>query len=253
MWGKLAPVPLVLRSLLSHGLNSLSPDSWDRIFAQLQKFLPQGRGINRPGEKLHKLSIALSSRSPEDLYNRLVSAWQSEDLPVSDGVSARMSGPRVMPPDLADRMMLMDMQAYLPDDILTKVDRASMAVSLETRVPFLDHHLVEFAWTLPHTLKIDGGTGKKILRDVAHRYIPKSLMERPKMGFGVPIGQWMRGPLRDWVEDLLDQNKLAESGYFNVPLVRKRWQQHLHGHYSWGPQLWTVLMFISWHRQQTRP
>jgi asparagine synthase (glutamine-hydrolysing) len=144
------------------------------------------------------------------------------------------------------RMMLWDALTYLPDDILTKVDRAAMGVSLETRVPFLDHRVVELAWKMPLDVKIRNGVGKWPVRQVLYKYVPKELIERPKAGFAVPVGQWMRGPLREWASDLLDEKRIQREGYFSPKLVQQLWDQHLSGNYDWTPRLWAILMFQSW-------
>jgi asparagine synthase (glutamine-hydrolysing) len=150
-------------------------------------------------------------------------------------------------------MQLLDMSTYLPDDILTKVDRASMAFSLEARVPLLDHRIVEFAWTLPREFMTRHKQGKGILRDILYKYVPRHMIERPKMGFGVPIDTWLRGPLRDWAEELLNPVKIQNDGYFNVDLITRTWNEHSSGRHNHQHKLWTILMFQSWleHNKNT--
>jgi asparagine synthase (glutamine-hydrolysing) len=144
------------------------------------------------------------------------------------------------------RMMYRDSMTYLPDDILCKVDRAAMAISLETRVPFLDHRVTEVAWRLPLSMKIRGNQGKWALRQVLYKYVPRELIERPKAGFAVPIGQWLRGPLRDWAETLLDAQVLRSQGYFQVAPIHKLWGEHLVGRRDHTPTIWSLLMFQAW-------
>jgi asparagine synthase (glutamine-hydrolysing) len=156
-------------------------------------------------------------------------------------------------PRLLDQMMYSDAAVYLPDDILVKVDRAAMSTSLETRVPLLDHRVVEFAWSLPNKLKCKGGEGKRILRKVLNRYVPNELVDRPKQGFAVPIVDWLRGSLRPWADALLDESRLRQQGFFNATTVRQRWDEHLQDRRDWSAALWNVLMFEAWVDSETRP
>ncbi len=201
-------------------------------------------------QDIYKLAEILSVRSPEKLYKHLVSTWQDPASVVING-----QGEYPLPFDniqwpllssFVNRMMFLDAVTYLPDDILVKVDRASMNVSLESRTPFLNHHVVEFAWQLPHVMKVRNITGKLLLREILCKYVPKELIERPKMGFGIPMGTFLRGSLRPWAEELLDEKRLKNEGVFRHEVVRGKWQEHLSNRRNWQYDLWTVLMFQSW-------
>jgi asparagine synthase (glutamine-hydrolysing) len=213
--------------------------------------IARGLGIALPGDKAHKLGRSLHEiRSLDDLYVSLVSEWpQAESMVVDGHIPSNLLDDRTRWPELADpvaRMMVLDGLTYLPDDILVKVDRAAMAVSLETRAPFLDRAVMEFAWSLPMHMKIRDGQGKWLLRQMLKRYVPPALVERPKMGFGIPLDAWLRGPLRDWAESLLGEDRLRREGYLRPEPVRAAWRAHLAGQASYGYRLWSVLMFQAW-------
>ena len=200
---------------------------------------------------MHKLGRRLRHvRDIDDLYRSLVTEWpDAEGMVVGGSIPPNLLDDRARWPTLSDpvaRMMALDGMTYLPDDILAKVDRASMAVSLETRAPFLDHRVVELAWRLPMRMKLRDGRGKWILRRLLDRHVPRSLVERPKMGFAIPLDAWLRGPLRDWAADLLDEGRLRREGYFDPRPVVEAWRSHLRGDASNGYRLWSVLMFQAW-------
>ncbi len=246
MWKKIGWMPRSLRSALAAGCTTLSPTKWNSLVA----VLPAKVRLRNTGEKIHKLAEILAVESPELMYRQLVSHWKEPDRVVIDAhePTSLLTNPSIWPelPDFTRRMMYLDTLTYLPDDILVKVDRAAMGVSLETRVPFLDHRLIEFAWRLPLSLNIRNGEGKRLLRQVLYKYVPKELIERPKMGFGVPIDSWLRGPLRIWADALLDEKRLHEEGFFNPEPIREKWREHLSGSRNWQYLLWDVLMFQSW-------
>jgi asparagine synthase (glutamine-hydrolysing) len=254
IWKRIGWMPSEMRVLIGKMLKGVSPQRWDDIFARLGPLLPSKLRQRIPGDKLHKLAEILGARQPEEMYQGLVSHWKDPDALVIDGHEPpTVLTDRSQWADLEDfshRMMYLDTMTYLPDDILAKVDRASMGVSLESRVPLLDHRVVEFAWRLPLSMKIRNGQGKWILRQVLYKYVPKELIERPKMGFGVPIDSWLRGPLREWAEDLLDEGRLRREGYFHPEPIRVKWLEHLSGKRNWQYHLWDVLMFQAWLENQ---
>jgi asparagine synthase (glutamine-hydrolysing) len=251
LWRYLDRVPPSIRSGLARGIMSLSPATWTRLYERFGRFLPT---VAKPGDKLHKLAALLALPDPDTMYLGMISLWKDPTEIVVQGMEPLTSvtdrAHWASLPDFTMRMMYLDLVTYLPDDILVKVDRASMAVGLEARVPLIDHRVVEFAWQIPLPMKIkQEGEGKWLLRQVLSRYVPLKLVERPKMGFGVPIGHWLRGPLREWAEDLLDETRLRREGYFHPAPIRERWTEHLSGQRNWQYPLWNVLMFQAWLRQ----
>lgn len=250
--GPLDRIPHPLRRGGAAMLRMVSPQGWDR----LASLLPAALRRPQIGDKLHKLADVLDLNS-DAFYRRLISQWQEPDPLLLSGISEHRNvlwEPEVQSrvPNFLDRMEYWDLLTYLPDDILTKVDRASMAVALEARVPLIDHRVVEFAWSLPQHFKIRNGTSKWLLRQVLFRHVPQSLVERPKMGFGVPIDSWLRGPLREWAEDLLSPARLEEGGVNPLP-VREKWTQHLSGSRNWQYPLWCVLMYQAWREKNETP
>jgi asparagine synthase (glutamine-hydrolysing) len=253
VWKGIGRVPVFLRQPLARFLTSLSPESWDAVLSPISPVLPARWQLRTPGTKVHKLADLLTVNQREELYRRLVSSLTNpvEFVPGSVEPTTLLSD-RTKWPTISDFVSLMaylDTVSYLPDDILTKVDRATMAVSLEGRVPLLDHRVVEFCWSLPASLKWQNATGKWVLRQVLERHVPKQLFERPKMGFGIPVATWITGPLRDWVESLLNENTLRNQDIFDPSRVRRMWKEHESGKAAWGPQLWGLLMFQAWLAQ----
>lgn len=251
LWGKLSRVPPGVRRLAASGIGALSPAAWNRLAGPMQPLLPGSLRQANVGDKLHKGAAVMAARCIDDLYLGLVTHWEPDGLVLgAQEPTTALRGERLPLQGLSDieRMMALDSITYLPGDILTKVDRAAMGVSLETRVPFLDHRVVEFAWHLPQSLKLRDGVGKWALRQVLYRHVPKELIERPKMGFGVPIDSWLRGPLREWAEDLLSESRLRQEGFFNPAPIRQKWAEHLNGQRNWQYHLWDVLIFQAWLR-----
>lgn len=253
IWRLVGRIPKWARAAMARGLTALAPQRWDEIFAAVQPILPRRLRATLPGDKLQKLAGVLACSSLEEMYRGLISQGEPESavLGASEPPTALTDhGQWADVSDFTQRMMFLDLVSYLPDCILAKVDRASMAVSLEARVPLLDHRVTEFAWTLPLVMKIRNGQGKWPLRRVLDKYVPKELIERPKMGFGVPIDVWLRGPLRDWAENLLSDSRLRQEGYFDPAPIRQKWAEHVSGRRNWQYSLWGVLMFQAWLTEQ---
>ena len=251
MGRRLRLLPQGARQTLSTLMTAFPPHAWDTLFRTLGFMLPKGLRYSSPGDKIHKLSLLLLAKTPEAIYLDLLSHWKdpSRALIGSPQEPATVMNDPTQWPELRDtenRMMYLDLVGYLPDDILVKVDRAAMAVSLETRIPFLDHRVVEFAATLPLSMKIRDNEGKWLLRQLLYRHVPQALVERPKMGFGVPIDRWLRGPLKDWAEALIEPQRLKKEGYFHPRLIQEKWLRHQSGRHNESHRLWSVLMFQAW-------
>jgi asparagine synthase (glutamine-hydrolysing) len=250
LWRQARWMPHGMRRRATEWIHAIAPSRIDRAFASLWPLLPERIRFAHAGDKLHKMADLMDTSVPEDMYQRLVSYWRHPGPVVAGGSEHRtvMSDPNQWPAldDFTERMMYFDLVAYLPDDILVKVDRAAMAVSLETRMPLLDHRVVEFAWQLPLSMKIHAGQGKWLLRQVLQRYIPRALIDRPKKGFVVPIDAWLRGPLREWAEPLLSVSRLKATGMLDHDAIRAKWQEHLSGTRNWQYLLWAVLMLQAW-------
>jgi asparagine synthase (glutamine-hydrolysing) len=250
VWGQMRRVPVVARRAMAGAFAGLSPATWNRLLSPVQRLMPKSLAQANIGDKLHRGAGVVAASSPADLYRLLVSQWKDPAVLVIGGAEPPTVLTEISQQPVTDhfvhQMMAMDMLSYLPDDILCKVDRAAMGVSLETRVPMLDHRVVEFAWSLPLAHKVRGGVGKWPLREVLYRHVPRDLIERPKMGFGIPLHDWLRGPLRPWAEELLEEKRLRQEGYFHPEPIREKWAEHLSGQRNWAPHLWSVLMFQAW-------
>ena len=250
-WGNRLPEGVKAR--IANGLVTRHP-ALARYYRKISPLLPRRYRVEMAGEKLLKLANLFGAANLDEMYERL-RAHGNTSVCLSghrdkEGAFASETVPRDLHP--TERMMYRDMVEYLPDDILVKVDRASMGVGLEVRAPYLDHRVVEFVWSLPLRLKLRGGAGKWILRRLLSRYAPASRILRPKMGFAVPIGEWLRGPLENWAEDLLRESRLKGEDFFHAKTIRKMWEQHASGDKDWQFCLWNVLMFQAWLEEQGR-
>jgi len=250
IWRTLAPVPASVRRGVARAIHGVSPASWGALLGAAQSVLPSRVRVAHAGDRMHKLADVVASQSMVGMYRSLVSHWRQPASMVIGGSEPATLLDEPMPGLEAlgdvERMMYWDARTYLPDDIMVKVDRAAMAVSLEVRAPFLDHRVMELAWRLPLRMKLRDGVGKWVVRKVLERHVPTALVERPKMGFGVPIDQWLRGPLRDWAGDLLSPDRLRREGFLRPEPIQLKWDEHQAGTRNWQYLLWDVLMFQAW-------
>lgn len=250
VWSKMQRLPFFARLAVARMLRAVPPTRWDHVFHLASYLLPKRFHLARPGDQAHKLAGVLAVSDSQAFFRQLTSHWND---PASVVIGAHepptlLTNPEAWPnTDCFEHwMMAMDAQTFMADDILVKVDRAAMANSLETRVPMLDHRVVELAWKMPLDFKIHQGQGKWLLRQVLYKHVPKELIERPKMGFGIPLDEWLRGPLRDWAENLLDESRLRQDGYFQPAPIRSMWLDHLSERRNNQYPLWDVLMFQAW-------
>jgi asparagine synthase (glutamine-hydrolysing) len=254
VWGPVQRLPAFTRHAAAGFLRALPPATWDKLFDWAKPVLPKRFQLSMPGEKARKLADVLALSDGHAFYRQLTSHWTDPASIVTGATESEtlLTNAAGWPKtdSLEHAMMAMDAQTYMADDILTKVDRAAMAASLETRVPMLDHRVVELAWRMPLDFKIRDGQGKWLLRQVLYRHVPKELIVRPKTGFGIPLDSWLRGPLRDWAEALLDHHRLEREGFFRPQPIRTMWSEHLSGKKNWQYHSWNILMFQAWLAEQ---
>ena len=248
-WSKMRYLPIWFRKSLGLILSTPAEHRWDKIFALLNFIIPLRYRVHLPGQKIHKVANSLSALSIEDLYQCLTSIWVEANSIVLQPSYNDINLSHIGGKSSAEKMMFLDLGFYLPGDILTKVDRAAMGVSLETRTPYLNHKVVEYAWNMPLDMKINRGQSKWALRRILEQYVPNSLINRPKMGFGVPIDSWLRGPLFKWSETLLEENLIRNDGYLKYEEIKKIWLEHQSGKYNHHLVLWNILMFQLWLHQ----
>lgn len=255
IWNQFSGAPNWLRGGVAGSLSSLSPEFWDQSFSLVKSLVPKRMQVQQLGDKLHKVARIIKTESELEMYLQLIAQYPEvqQIVPNFKESALLVNHLKRLDHDLdgIEKMMYLDFCTYMSDDILVKVDRASMAVSLESRIPFLDRRVIEYAWSLPLSQKIKNGQGKWPLRNILYKHVPKNLIERPKMGFGVPVGEWIKGPLRDWAESLLSKSSLASSGLLNEDQVQILWEEHLSGKRNWQAILWTLLMFQQWNLEKS--
>jgi asparagine synthase (glutamine-hydrolysing) len=251
IWQSLNRFPRSARRAAAGVVHAIPPAAFDGAYSLVRPVVPKKRRWSAVGDKAHKLARLFDAGGPGAIYLRALSQCEDPtDLVLASrepGTVTQLIADSAFLPTLEEQMMLADLRTYLPDDILTKVDRASMAVSLEARVPMLDHRVVEFAWRVPLRLKMRDRIGKWALRQVLYKYVPQELVERRKMGFGVPLEHWLRGPLREWVEDRFSEANLKQHQLLNCEAIRAKWNEHLSGQRNWQYLLWNVLVFQDWY------
>lgn len=244
--------PYFLRSILKRILLKISPKKWDSIFSYLSNIIPDSLNVRQPGEKIHKIANILECKNDDEIYSTLTTFWNSSVLLHSKNNDNKVNVFSSSLEDLTfiEKMMTHDISTYLPDDIFVKMDRASMSSSLETRSPFVDREVLSYSQLLPNHLKMNNGVSKWILKKILEKHIPITLFNRPKTGFGIPIHEWLRGPLRNWTEELLSKKRIDNDGYFDSGIIRKKWDQHLSGKFNNQYLIWSILMFNSWHDEK---
>ena len=255
IWRTAGWIPARLRRSITRPLSKVRPESWMKILKTAGPLAPQSAHQPQFADKMQKLLEVLEAGSPQALYRQVVSLWKEPDQVVLNGheptTALNDTAQWANVPDFKHWMMYLDLITYLPDDILVKLDRASMGVSLESRVPYLDdRRVIEFAWRTPPNMKVRDGQSKWLLRQVLYQYVPPRLIERPKMGFAIPIDTWLRGPLRNWAEQYLQEDRLRKEGFFNPEPIRQKWEDHLSGRHNWQYPLWGILMFQTWLEAQ---